>query len=41
MLHVRGIAAKVFAAVADAGVNVIAIAQGSSECQHLVCRYRR
>lgn len=32
MLHVRGIAAKVFAAVADAGVNVIAIAQGSSEC---------
>ncbi|MBN1428563.1 MAG: aspartate kinase [Anaerolineae bacterium] len=32
MLHVRGIAAKVFAAVADADVNVIAIAQGSSEC---------
>jgi aspartate kinase len=32
ILHVRGIAAKIFAAVADAGVNVIAIAQGSSEC---------
>ena len=27
-----GIAAKVFAAVARAGVNVEAIAQGSSEC---------
>jgi aspartokinase/homoserine dehydrogenase 1 len=32
MLHMHGVAAKVFAAVADAEVNVIAIAQGSSEC---------
>ncbi|MBN1309952.1 MAG: aspartate kinase [Anaerolineae bacterium] len=32
ILYMRGIAAKIFAAVADAGVNVIAIAQGSSEC---------
>ena len=32
MRHTPGIAGKVFSALGDAGVNVIAIAQGSSEC---------
>jgi aspartate kinase len=32
MRHTPGIAGKVFSALGEAGVNVIAIAQGSSEC---------
>jgi aspartate kinase len=32
MRHTPGIAGKVFSSLGDAGVNVIAIAQGSSEC---------
>jgi aspartate kinase len=32
MRHTPGIAGRVFSALGGAGVNVVAIAQGSSEC---------